>query len=92
MNQLLEKLGIKNIKDLTDDELRSLVSQDRWNRQATRIAGRIKRQAKDDKAPKTKKIATLESIGLAPEFIVKLRASGKTDGEIITVLKAKGII
>jgi hypothetical protein len=91
-SSLLDKLGLKNISQLSDDELRKLVSNDRQNRALVRAAGRVKRIAKDKSATKTHRVVSLESIGLAPALIAKLRASGKSDGEIISDLKSKGII
>lgn len=95
MATLLEKLGIKSIQTLSDDELRKLVSDDRQNRVLTRTAGVIKRIKKDEASPKTHRApATLESTGLAPSLITSLRAKnpGKSDAELIAILKSRGII
>ena len=90
---LLDKLGLKSLGQMSDDELRQLVSKDRQNRTMVRAAGRIKRIAKDEAQPKTHKaLPTLEATGLAPALIVKLRASGKSDAELIAILKARGVI
>jgi hypothetical protein len=93
-SSLLDKLGLKSITAMSDAELRELVSADRVKRTMTRVAGRINRIAKDKTqvAYKPKVAPTLESIGLAPSLISKLRLSGKSDEELITQLKAKGII
>jgi hypothetical protein len=91
---ILSKLGLKSIQELSDDELRQLVSLDRQNRAMTRAAGRIKRIKKDEAAPKTHRVVTLESTGLAAPLIASLRQKnpGKTDGELIAILKSRGII
>lgn len=91
---LLDKLGLKGIKDMSNDELRKLVSGDRLNRTLVRTAGRIKRIAKSEKEAnyKPKPQPTLESIGLAPALITKLRSGGKSDAEIISTMKARGLI
>lgn len=91
-SSLLDKLGLKAITELSTDELRQLVSGDRQNRVLVRAAGRIKRINKDKASVKVHKLVTLESIGLAPSLIVKLRLSGKSDSEIINELKSKGVI
>ena len=91
-SNLLDKLGLKAINDMSTDELRQLVSGDRQNRALVRAAGRIKRINKDKTAVKTHRVITLESIGLAPSLIAKLRLSGKSDSEIISDLKSKGVI
>lgn len=91
-SSLLDKLGLKSITELSTEELQKLVSGDRQNRTLVRAAGRIKRIAKDKAAVKVHRVVTLESVGLAPAIIIKLRASGKSDGEIIGELKAKGVL
>jgi uncharacterized protein (DUF4415 family) len=53
-----------------------------------------------DKKPKTtksgKKVAaapqTLESLGLDPNVIAKLRADGKTDAQLILLLRKAGLV
>ena len=90
-SSLLSKLGIKGISELSTEELRKLVSNDRLNRTLVRAAGRIKRIQKDEKTYSPRPI-TLESIGLAPTLIAKLRAGGRSDGEIIKELKEKGVL
>lgn len=88
---LLTKLGLKNLSEMSEAELRQLVSNDRQYRVTTRAAGRINRIAKD-KHIKLKPPQTLESIGLAPSLIAKLRLSGESDQESIAKLKLAGII
>lgn len=89
---ILTKLGLKGIGQMTDDELRSLVSLDRQNRTLVRAAGRIKRIAKDKSAVKVHRSNTLEALGLDKALIEKWRSSGKSDEELISILKAKGIL
>ena len=89
---LLNKLGLQAISQLSNDELRELVSNDRIRRVLTRATGRIKRIAKDRSAAIARAPQTLETIGLAPALIIKLRASGKPDGELIAMLKERGVI
>ena len=88
---LLTKLGLKSILDMSDEELRELVSADRFRRSAQRAIGRAKR-IMSTKKPKAEREIKLESTGLAPELIVRLRATGKTDAEIIANMKARGIL
>ena len=93
MIPLLTKIGLKGIKDLSDDELRQLVSNDRQHRALVRAAGRVKRMAKDAAQPKTHRPkTTLEAIGLDPNLIAKLRSGGRTDEEIIVALKKRGVL
>jgi hypothetical protein len=93
---MLEKLGFKSISDMTDEELRALVSNDRIKRVTTRVAGRMNRIAADGSHKpshvRVHPVLTLESVGLAPALIVKLRASGKSDVEIITQMKERGLL
>ena len=89
-SSLLNKLSLPSLSSLSDDKLRSMISLDRQNRSLVRAAGRINRIAKDKKSVKAP--PTLESVGLAPALIIKLRASGKSDLELITILKQKGIL
>ena len=92
MSSLLDKLGIKAMKDLTTDELRQLVASDRLHRTMIRAAGRMNRITKDKAQPKTHKVTTLESIGLDPTLIKQVRAGGRSDEEIIVALKKRGIL
>lgn len=92
-SSLLNKLGLKNIGELTNDELREMVSNDRGRRVLTRTAGRIKRIAKEAREVRNPRAQpTLETIGLDPGLITKLRASGKSDAELIAILKERGVI
>jgi len=95
---MLNKLGFKSISDMTDEELRALVSNDRIKRVTTRAAGRMTRIAQDKSGSskpshvKVHPVLKLEDVGLAPALIIKLRASGKSDLEIITQMKERGLL
>jgi uncharacterized protein (DUF4415 family) len=90
---LLDKLGLKSIQTMSNDELRQLVASDRLHRAMTRAAGRMTRMKKEEAEPKTTRPRpTLESIGLDPTLISKLRAGGRTDEEIIVALKKRGLL
>lgn len=91
-SSLLNKLGIKRIDQLTDDELRELVLNDRTRRSQVRALGRAKRMMQRPKTPATRRNQTLDSFGLAPALVTKLRSTGKSDSELILLLKEKGII
>jgi hypothetical protein len=99
-SSLLHKLGQKPAYELTEGELLQLVSADRERRVTQRTLGRVMRQAADKK-PKTtksgKKTApagptSLESLGLDPNVIAKLRADGKTDAQLILLLRKAGLV
>lgn len=89
-SSLLTKLGLKSVTKMTDTELQQLVSDDRTYRSQQRALGRASRIMKKPKS--VERVANLESTGLAPALIIKLRASGRPDGEIISELKQKGIL
>ena len=88
---LLTKLGLKSVSEMTDEELRVLVSNDRTYRSQQRAVGRAKR-IMSNKPPKVERVVNLESIGITPALIVKLRASGRTDTEIIKDMKQRGLL
>jgi hypothetical protein len=88
---LLTKLNIKSLAEMTTDELRELVSSDRFRRSSERALGRAKR-IMGDKKPRVVKVTTLESVGLNSSLITKLRLTGKPDEVIIAELRQKGII
>jgi len=89
---LLKKLGLTPITEMSDDELRTLVMKDRERRSQVRTEGRVRRAAQEKKSPKSSRVPTLESLGLSPRIIETLRASGKTDVELLTELRQKGLI
>ena len=89
---LLTKLKLKSVTEMTDDELKQLVSNDRTYRSQQRAMGRANKIMSSSKKPKVERVVKLESIGLAPALIVKLRASGRPDSEIIADLKQKGVL
>ena len=88
---LLEKLGGKRACDMSVQELRNLVEREQYNRSSKRAVGRIIRAAKD--APKVKeKITRLEQLGLAGEVVTKLRATGKSEEELIESIRRSGLV
>lgn len=88
---LLEKLGGKRACDMSPQELRSLVEREQHNRSAKRAIGRIIRAAKD--MPKVKeKVTRLEQLGLAGDVVVKLRATGKSEEELIDSIRRSGLV
>lgn len=100
-SSLLHKLGQKAAYELTEGELLSLVEADRTRRITQRTLGRVMRQTKDKPAKTTKsgkvKVtqappASLESLGLDPNIIAKLRADGKSDAELILLLRKAGLV
>ena len=92
-SSLLSKIKLKSISEMTDDELREFISADRTRRSQQRALGRAKRLI-HTKGPSKKRSSriTLESIGLRPRLLQKLRATGRTDPEIIDLLREKGVI
>lgn len=97
-SSLLHKLGQKAAYELTEGELLALVEADRTRRITQRTLGRVMRQTKD-KPPKTTKSGkvkaapqSLESLGLDPNIIAKLRADGKSDAELILLLRKAGLV
>ena len=82
---LLNKLGLKRIDELSDEELTELVRADRTRRSQERALGRARRIMKKVKGPE--RVQTLESMGLDSKLIIKLRASGKSEGELVEMLK-----
>lgn len=89
-SSLLSKLRLKPLGEMSDEELQTLVSADRSRRSQQRVLGRAKRIMKRE--TKTHREVTLESIGLAPRLIEKLRESKKSDSELIEMLREREII
>ena len=91
---LLTKLGKKQAWELSIDELTALVSADQTRRSVQRAMGRVLRQSRDDgSAAKAKrKPATLESLGFAPAICEQLRLTGKTEAELIKLMREKGLL
>ena len=88
---LLEKLGGKRACDMSTQELRNLVEGEQYARSSKRAIGRGIRAAKD--GPRVKeKVTRLEQLGLASEVVVKLRATGKTEAELIEAIRRSGLV
>ena len=91
---LLNKLGKKQAWELSTDELIALVTADQAPRTIQRAMGRVLRQSKDDgsTAKARRKPATLESLGFAPAICAQLRLTGKSEAELIKLMKDKGLL
>lgn len=91
---LLSKLGKKQAWEMTIDELVTLITADQARRTIQRSMGRSLRAAKDDgSAAKAKRApATLESLGFAPSICNQLRLTGKSEAELIRMMKEKGLL
>lgn len=93
-SSLLTKLGKKAAWEMTDDEIIALVTQDQVRRTLQRAVGRSLRAAKSDgSAAKAKRApATLESLGFAPSICDQLRLTGKSEAELISLMRKKGLL
>lgn len=90
-SSLLEKLGGKRACDMSEQELRNLVEREQYSRSSKRAVGRVIRAAKD--MPKIKvKVERLEQLGLTSEVVVKLRATGKSEVELIEMIRRSGLV
>lgn len=91
---LLSKLGKRQAWELTDAELTQMVTADQARRTIQRAMGRVLRQSKDDGSLKKAKRApaTLESLGFAPEICAQLRLTGKSESELIKLMREKGLL
>ena len=79
---------------MSDLELTNLVIADRTRRSQERALGRLKNSMRDSTSAFKPRTITkpLDSLGLSPAIIAKLRASGRPDSEIMITLKQKGVI
>ena len=91
---LLNKLGKKQAWEMTNDELVAMVTADQTRRTIQRAMGRVLRQSKDDGTlAKAKRApATLESLGFAPAIATQLRLTGKSEAELIKLMREKGLL
>lgn len=91
---LLNKLGKKQAWEMSLEEITTLVTADQTRRTIQRAMGRVLRQAKDDgTAAKAKRApATLESLGFAPSICDQLRLTGKSEAELISLMRQKGLL
>ena len=90
----MQKLGKKQAWEMTIDELTSIITADQARRTIQRSMGRSLRAAKDDgTAAKAKRQpATLESLGFAPSICSQLRLTGKSEAELIKLMREKGLL
>lgn len=93
-SSLLTKLGKKAAWEMTPDELIQLVTADQTRRTIQRAMGRQLRKSQDDgTAAKAKRAApTLESLGFAPAICDQLRLTGKSEKELIKLMRDKGLL
>ena len=91
---LLTKLGKKQAWEMTISELTELVTADQTRRTVQRAMGRVLRQSKEDgsAAKARRKPATLESLGFAPTICEQLRLTGKSESELISLMREKGLL
>lgn len=91
---LLSKLGKHQAWEMTIDELIPLITADQVRRTIQRSLGRSLRQSKDDgSATKAKRSpATLENLGFAPSICNQLRLTGKSEAELIKLMRQKGLL
>ena len=88
---LLHKLGMKLAYEMPQRELEELVAKDQLRRSAQRALGRVTRQMKDHPI-KQKQLVTLEQLGLTPEMIIRLRATGVSESNLIQKIQKAGLI
>jgi len=94
-SSLLAHLGLKKITEIPESELIAIVERWQGERTRKRLVARVTRQLKEGekRAPKrTKPPPKLEDLGLAPQVIAKLRATGKTDEELVAQMRKAGLI
>ena len=91
---LLTKIHKKAAYEMTQDELTLLVTADQARRTIQRSLGRQLRKSKDDgsAAKEKRKPQTLESIGIVHSICDQLRLTGKSEAELVRLIKAKGLL
>lgn len=91
---LLHKLCKLAAWEIPLDEFEQLIMADQARRTIQRSMGRSLRQAKaDGSAAKAKRQApTLESLGFAPSICDQLRLTGKSEAELIRLMREKGLL
>lgn len=86
---LLHKLGRLQAWEMTDDQLLEMITREQTRRSFQRTVGRTLRMAKDHPShPKP----TLESLGLHPDIITRLRASGVKEELLIAQIRKAGLL
>lgn len=96
-SSLLTKLGKRQAWEMTIDELTTIITSDQARRTIQRSLGRSLRAAiSDGTAAKAKraerKAPTLESLGFAPAICNQLRLTGKSEAELIKLMREKGLL
>ncbi len=93
-SSLLTKLGKRAAWEMTIDELHAFITADQVRRTVQRSLGRSLRQSKEDgSAAKAKRApATLESLGFHSAICNQLRLTGKSEKELISLMKQKGLL
>ena len=93
-SSLLQKLGKRQAWEMSIDELIPFITADQVRRTIQRSLGRSLRAAKDNgSAAKAKRApATLESLGFAPSICNQLRLTGKSETELIKLMRLKGLL
>lgn len=86
---LLIKLGQLPAHEMSVSDLRILVEKDRARRSEVRAMARARKIA----GPvKPKAVKTLEEFGLTPAIAARLRATGKSEPELIALIQRSGLI
>jgi hypothetical protein len=86
---LLHKMGRLRAFEMLPEALLQMVTLEQRRRSFQRAIGRTLRAAKGKSKPKIK---TLESLGLAPEIITRLRASGVKEETLIIQIQKAGLL
>ena len=86
---LLHKMGRLRAFEMTDKQLLEMVTTEQRRLSFQSAVGRTLRIAKDH--PKRSPL-TLESLGLAPEIITRLRASGADEAQLIAKIRKAGLL
>jgi hypothetical protein len=91
---LLTKLGKKQAWEMTPNELETIIAADQARRTVQRAMGRVLRQSREDgtKAKANRAPLTLERLGFAPAICSQLRLTGKSEAELIKLMRAKGLL
>ena len=91
---LLTKLGKKQAWEMTNNELVAMVTADQTRRTIQRAMGRVLRAEGSNVKAKRQKAAsaTLEGLGFAPAICAQLRLTGKSEAELIKLMRDKGLL
>ena len=96
-SSLLHKLGLLKAHEIPFEDFVSLIKAEQTRRTLARAMGRLVRMNKDRSAnsnanPRKPKQQTLEALGFNPVLCEAMRKQGKTDSQIIQILKQKGLV